>query len=120
MKRPALYVLWLALAAVVGGLGVWRLVLLHNERVRAEAVELARDRCHAAVSRSLFERFKATAPEFIVADVRFDPTADWTVRIVGIVAVSDVDRKESLYDYECSLSHYDATTGQWSALAMSV
>ena len=61
MKRPVRLVLVLVLAAVVGGSGVLRLVSWHQKQVRAEAIELARDRCHAAVSRSLIERFKATA-----------------------------------------------------------
>jgi hypothetical protein len=40
--------------------------------------------------------------------------------VVGIAAFSDVDREESLYDYQCYLSHYDVATRQWSALTMSI
>lgn len=120
MKRQVHLVLMLVLAAVVGGSGVLRLVSLHNEQVRAEATELARERCHAAVSRSLIERFKATAPEFIIADIRLDQAAGWTVTVAGIVALPDADRKESLHDYQCCLSHYDAAARQWSTLTMSV
>lgn len=113
-------VLVLVPAAVVGGSGVLRHVSWHQKQVRAEAVELARERCHAAVSRSLIERFKATAPVFIIAGIQLDQTADWTVTVVGIAAFSDVDRKQSLYDYQCCLSHYDVAARQWSALTMSI